>query len=516
MLNPLPKNLGRSVNCEYCSGALGHDTEKCWKLKTVVQELIDTHWIKVHAPETPNINQNLLPAHHETHMIELIHKGWEAKKLSQTMMMICSSETNSKEMVTNGKSVVQRKEVDNKPTVVAEKGSSSAVAVKPEKAKVVVPGVTSKPVVVMKGAHTESVILKPATQLPVISNKVVPWNYERVTVTYQRKEVREKVCETHVEENTGSDLALIITDLFRRAPSSFDEDLDESHVLDKISVNHLEKIANKIFEVNRVTFSDDELPMEGIKHNRSLYLMVKCEDSVVTQVLVDNGSSENIFPFSTLNNLQVEDERIYKNSICVRGLDGGGKDSVGDIVLELTIGPVEFTMEFQEIVVHGEDNLCVPNGDIVPFIEVDNGMGPWVYQVSDTVLVEKITEGKCVPTRKMAAPSVMVAVEMLKNGFVPGKGLGTSLQGIVQPVSLPRNLDTFGLGFKPTVADMRRSRKMKKKAWALPKPVPCLSRLFVRPGTRKQLLSRVPGPLIGADGDLEKGFERLSAEVNMA
>ncbi|XP_070013312.1 uncharacterized protein [Nicotiana sylvestris] len=135
--------------------------------------------------------------------------------------------------------------------------------------------------------------------------------------------------------------------------------------------------------------------------------MVKCEDSVLTQVLVDNGSSANICPLSTLNKLKVNDERIHKNSICVRRFDGGRKDSVGDIMLELTIGPVEFTMEFQvvdvavpynlllgqpwihtakavpstlhqmvkfewdreEIVVHGEDNLCSRDDAIVPFIE---------------------------------------------------------------------------------------------------------------------------------------------------
>jgi len=92
-------------------------------------------------------------------------------------MMIRSSETSSKEKVTSGKSVVQLKGVDNKPIVVAGKGSSSVVTVKLEKAKVVVLGVTSKPVVVVKGARTELVIIKSVTQLPVINNKAVPWNY---------------------------------------------------------------------------------------------------------------------------------------------------------------------------------------------------------------------------------------------------------------------------------------------------------------------------------------------------
>ncbi|XP_070015114.1 uncharacterized protein [Nicotiana sylvestris] len=135
---------------------------------------------------------------------------------------------------------------------------------------------------------------------------------------------------------------------------------------------------------------------------------------MVNRVLVDNGSSANVCSLSTLNKLKVDDERIHKNSICVRGFDGGGKDSVGDIVLKLTIGPVEFTMEFQvldvavsynllldrpwihvakavsstlhqmvkfewdrqENVVHGEDNLCVPGDVIVPFIEFEDDKGP--------------------------------------------------------------------------------------------------------------------------------------------
>lgn len=44
--NPPPKNLDYNVSCEYCSGTLGHHTEKCWNLKSVIQELIDTNGIE--------------------------------------------------------------------------------------------------------------------------------------------------------------------------------------------------------------------------------------------------------------------------------------------------------------------------------------------------------------------------------------------------------------------------------------------------------------------------------------
>ncbi|XP_070029962.1 uncharacterized protein [Nicotiana sylvestris] len=464
----------------------------------------------------------------------------------------------------------------------------------------------NKPVIIVEGARTDPVIIKPVTQLSIVDSKAVPWNYERVTMTYKGKEVREEVCETHGltrsgrcfapeelrKSKTSKDNPVLvkntateeeaeeflrkmkvqdysIVEQLRKTPAQIsllsllihsDEHhwalmkiLNEAYVPDKNLVNHLEKIANKIFEVNRVTFSDDEFPVEGTEHNRALYVTVKCEDSVVTQVLVNNGSSANICLLSTLNKLKVEDERIHKNSICVRGFDSGGKDSVGDIVLELTIGLVEFTMEFQvldvavsynlllgqpwihaakavpstlhqivkfewdrqEIVVHDEDNLCAHSDAIIPFIEVEDDKGPWVYQVFKTVLVEKIPEGKCVPIPKVTVASVMVAFEMLKNGFVPGKGLGASLQGIVQPVSFPKNLDTFGLGFKPRAADVRRSRKMKYMAWALPKPVLHLSRSFVRPGTRKHPVTTVPSSVVDVDGDLIKRFEGLFTDVNM-
>ena len=40
--NPPLKNLDYSKRCEYCSDDPGHDTEKCWYLKRVIQDLINT------------------------------------------------------------------------------------------------------------------------------------------------------------------------------------------------------------------------------------------------------------------------------------------------------------------------------------------------------------------------------------------------------------------------------------------------------------------------------------------
>ncbi|XP_009626866.1 uncharacterized protein [Nicotiana tomentosiformis] len=497
-----------------------HDIEKCWHLKRAIQGLIDANQIIV------QINQNPLPSHAETHMIEIVRKDRESGNSSESIMMIHSSEETSKDI-----------------------GASR------DKPKVVVPGNPRKHVVVVKGAPITPVVIKPVTQLPVVDTKVVPWNYKQVIVIYKGKEVEEEVNETGGMTRSGRCFTMeelrkakhfkdsqirvkkpvteeeveeflknmkvqdySIVEQLRKTPTQISllsllihsddhckalmKILNEAYVPDKITVNHLEKIANKIFKANRITFSDDELPMEGTEHNRGFYLTVKCEESVVSRVLVDNRSSENIFPLSTLQKLKISTERIHMNSVCVRGFDRGGKDSVGDIMLELSIGPVKFTMEFQvldmvvsynlllgrswrhvakavpsslhqmvkfewdrqEIVVHDDEDISAYNDPHFPFIEVEDDKWLWVYQTFETVSVEKIPEGECIPGPKLSSASVMVANEMLKNGFVPGKGMGSSLWGIVHPVCPRENIGTFGLGFTPTQRDVKRAKNQKQKA----------------------------------------------------
>ena len=72
---------------------------------------------------------------------------------------------------------------------------------------------------------------------------------------------------------------LIHSDEHRKAVMKI---LNEAHVPSKVTVSQLEKIAGRIFEVNRITFSDDELPKEGTGHNQGLHITVKCELSYVT------------------------------------------------------------------------------------------------------------------------------------------------------------------------------------------------------------------------------------------
>ncbi|XP_070035327.1 uncharacterized protein [Nicotiana tomentosiformis] len=485
--NPPPKNLDYSLRYAYCSDAPGHDTEKCWHLKRFIRTGSESNPVK--APDFAKA----MP----------LTVGGVSEKLST---------------------------LNVKPSVLVVKGPPIDVEANQKKQKVI--------------------------------------------VTYKGKEVEEEVNKTRVLTRSGR---CFTPDELRKANPFKDDHIpvkkpvteeEAEEFLKKMKMQDYSIIANKIFEANRITFSDDELPMEGTEHNRALYFTVKCEDSAVSRVLVDNGSSANICPLSTLQKLKIGTERIHMNNVCVRGFDGGGKDSVGDIMLELSIGPVEFTMEFQvldvavsynlllgrpwihaakaipsslhqmvkfewdrqEIVMHGDENLSAYNDTIVPFIEVEDDKGPWVYQTFETVSVEKIPEGECILGPKLPSASVMVANEMLKNGFVLGKGLGSSLQGIAHPVCPRESFGTFGLGFTLTGKDMKKAKNLKRKAWSSPKPVPHISNSFdagfndmtcmrnFQPNLKSQSNSEITIQEVECDDEIEydeeAAFQEISRELN--
>lgn len=75
--------------------------------------------------------------------------------------------------------------------------------------------------------------------------------------------------------------------------------LKETYIPSEIRVNQLEKVVGRILKANKITFSDDELPMEGTEHNKGLYVFVKCEHFIVTRVIIDGGSGANICPMSS-------------------------------------------------------------------------------------------------------------------------------------------------------------------------------------------------------------------------
>ena len=197
--NSPPKNVDYSRRCAYCSDAPGHDTEKCWFLKKAIQELIDTQQIVVQNSDAPNINQNPLPTHTETNMLELIHGGEESIISYKPIIKIKSDEEKTTNVVDLTKAVSSgvnktpiKPKQSNTPMVI-EKGASESVGSSQMIPKLIAPRMPAKPLLIVKGALTAPIIIKPVSQLPMVNTKTVPWNYNRTTVTYKGKEVFAEV-----------------------------------------------------------------------------------------------------------------------------------------------------------------------------------------------------------------------------------------------------------------------------------------------------------------------------------
>ncbi|XP_070014219.1 uncharacterized protein [Nicotiana sylvestris] len=219
--------------------------------------------------------------------------------------------------------------------------------------------------------------------------------------------------------------------------------------------------------------------------------------------MVDGGSSVDVCSLSTLQGMKINTDRIRPSNVHIRAFDSSARDTIGEINLTMTIGPVDFENVFQvvdmdtfynfllgrpwihmaravpstlhqmvkfehnrqEIIVHGEDESSIYKDPLIPCIEAKEGCESIVYQAFKVVSVDHVEEENPILHPRLSTTSIMVAAVIMRQGYEPGKGLGESLQGISELISLFGNRGTFGLGFRPTQADKNKAKHHKKHGW---------------------------------------------------
>ena len=123
--------------------------------------------------------------------------------------------------------------------------------------------------------------------------------------------------------------------------------LSGAHVEQDISLDKFEGIISHITANNYLTFTEDEIPSEGRGHNKALHISVKCMDHFISRVLIDNGSSLNVMPKTTLNKLQSDGIHLRPNTIMVRAFYGSKRKVIGEVELPVRVGPCTFQVMFQ-------------------------------------------------------------------------------------------------------------------------------------------------------------------------
>ncbi|XP_070020005.1 uncharacterized protein [Nicotiana sylvestris] len=519
-----PENTSQWINpnktCTYHSGMKGHTIDECRSLKDKIQNLIDNKIIIAKEP-APNVRNNPLPDHkgRSIHMIE-IKDDWDPKG---SIRLIAEGDEPQKPVVTLNPIVVKiqpsKEDVVN-VSVPLEFEAPPAKVPKPIEVEF---GIPKAP------APFEVDVLPPRVSIPVsmtdmtpFKSKAIPWDYtaeaRRKGKTHTRKAVAaqgmtrtgrvytpEHLAESSKQASrrpfeTGPDdlwrkiqaKEYLVVEQLNKTPTqisilallqssethknSLMKILSKAYVPSNITGGEMANMVGQVLESHKITFHEDELPPEGLSHNKALHITLQCEDHFITRILVDGGSSLNICPLITLRTLGKGLHDVKDGAISVKAFDGSQRSTIGEISLCLQMVPTWFDVEFQfinvptsynlllgrpwihaagavastlyqaikfewnhqEVIIHGDGSNPIYSRQTIPMIGGRRRIGGETYHHIERV--NAVDKDKWWDSK----------IESILNssGYEPGKGLGKNLQGITKPIKLKKHGTTFGLGYE--------------------------------------------------------------------
>ena len=197
-------------------------------------------------------------------------------------------------------------------------------------------------------------------------------------------------------------------------------------------------------------------------------------------------------PLATLNRLGIDLARMQTANTSVRAFDGMKKNVLGQINLEIQIGPsmfdvlfqvldipsafnlllgrpwihnagavpsslhqkVKFVVNLKLVVVHGEEDHRIFNATAIPYIEPAHTEED-SYHAFELIHTIHASPDSPLPVPELSKASLMVAKVMVGNGYEPGTGLSKSSQGMLTPIEASGQIHTAGLGYR---GDRHRGR----------------------------------------------------------
>ena len=124
--------------------------------------------------------------------------------------------------------------------------------------------------------------------------------------------------------------------------------LKQAYVPHNALIEKINRLVGNVMMDNYISFNDDEIPSDGRGSTKALHITTRVKDCTLLKVLIDNGSSLNVMPLSTLIRLSV-DKSYMKHThtvTVVRAFDGTRRDMIGEIEIEMQIDSCTFKVEF--------------------------------------------------------------------------------------------------------------------------------------------------------------------------
>ncbi|XP_077232000.1 uncharacterized protein LOC143865636 [Tasmannia lanceolata] len=252
-----------------------------------------------------------------------------------------------------------------------------------------------------------------------------------------------------------------------------------------------------------LSFTDEDLTLEGRNHSRPLRVTVFCNEKKIPEVLVDNGSALNVCPLSTATALGFEPGDFIPSEQGILAYDGTRRDVVGTLATEIHIGGGMFEIEFQVLDIKPSFNLLLGRPwlhkyEVVPsslhqklkfikgnrVITVRGDPNLEVGQISQELIIpatlEKnedvsltgfslevtaisVEEAMNEPLTFLTSSNPAVVRMMCKHGYVPRAGLGRHHQGVAKWLNMGKAIGLFGLGYEPTNEEISEMKKYMRR-----------------------------------------------------
>ncbi|XP_070029421.1 uncharacterized protein [Nicotiana sylvestris] len=171
-------------------------------------------------------------------------------------------------------------------------------------------------------------------------------------------------------------------------------------------------MVGQVLESHKITFYEDELPPEGLNHNKALHIIVQCEDHFITRVLINGGSSLNICPLVTLRTLGKSLHEIKDGAINVKTFDGSQSITV-TYLDEPTI--VTCDKATQQMDMNSEEDDIPEKPACCTHVEEEANGKRWFHDIK-----EYLTKGEY---PELANPTQKCTLQRLSNNFFHSGGI---------------------------------------------------------------------------------------------
>lgn len=243
-----------------------------------------------------------------------------------------------------------------------------------------------------------------------------------------------------------------------------------------------------------LTFSQKDLPTEGLAHSKPLYVTAELMGKKVPVVLVNNGSALNVCPMHTATKLGITENKLTPSALTIRAYDSGCRSVLGTFKTTRMVGPVESVIEFcvmdintsynlllgrtwlhpleavpstvhQKIKLPWKEGVLVIHGDgeiVVPVCELKEVGAETTWRGFEVIqVVERVDrrDKERISSNFGEGIGYMVAHLMKKMNFLPGIGFGKYNQGVTEFPDFKSQNHRFGIGSKGEDAEMPINRK---------------------------------------------------------